>query len=71
MFKHRMEIVHNHGNGYRDWLFYQDVFPQRDSTSIMSFNGKGFRIEGLFKPDFHSHLSPVVDAIFRWRKISR
>ena len=21
MFKHCMEIVHNHGNGYRDWLF--------------------------------------------------
>ena len=29
MFKHRMEIVHNHGNGYRDYLFYQNVFPQR------------------------------------------
>ena len=26
MFKHRMEIVHNHGNGYHDWLFYQNVF---------------------------------------------
>ena len=26
MFKHRMEIVHNHGNGYRDWLLYQNVF---------------------------------------------
>ena len=38
MFKHRMEIVHNYGNGYRDWLFYQNVFPQRESTSIMSFN---------------------------------
>ena len=22
MFKHQMEIVQNHGNGYRDWLFY-------------------------------------------------
>ena len=40
MFKHRMEIVHNHGNGYRDWSFYQNVFPQRESTSIMFFNGK-------------------------------
>ena len=26
MFKHCMEIVHNHGNGYHDWLFYQNVF---------------------------------------------
>ena len=28
MFKHGMEIVHNYGNGYRDWLFYQNVFPR-------------------------------------------
>ena len=40
MFKHRMEIVHNHGNGYRDWLFYQNVF-----SSIMSFSGKGFKLK--------------------------
>ena len=26
MFNHRMEIVNNHGNGYRDWLFYQNIF---------------------------------------------
>ena len=50
MFKHRMEIVHN--NGYRDWLFYQNVFPKRESTSIMSFSGKGFTIEGLFRSLF-------------------
>ena len=49
MFKHRMEIVHNHGNGCRDWLFYQNVFPWRGSTSIMSVNGKGFTLEGLFR----------------------
>ena len=36
MFKHWMEIVHNHDNGYRDWLFYQNVFPQRESTSAMA-----------------------------------
>ena len=29
MFEHRMEIVDNHGNGYRDWLFYQNVFLER------------------------------------------
>ena len=48
MFKHRMEIVHNHGNDYRDWLFYQNVFPQRESTFIMYFNDKAFTLEGLF-----------------------
>ena len=26
---------------------------------------------GLLQPDFHSHLSPIADAIFRQRKISR
>ena len=49
MFKHRMEIVHNHGNGYRDWLFYQNVCPRRESTSIMSFNAKEFKLQGLFR----------------------
>ena len=49
MFKHRMEIVYNYGNGHHDWLFYQNVFPWRESTSIMSFSGKGFTIEGLFR----------------------
>ena len=49
MFKHRMEIVHNSGNGYRDGLFHQNVFLQ---TFIMSFNGKGFTIEGLFRSLF-------------------
>ena len=34
MFKHRMEIVHNHGIGYRDWLFYQNVFPLRSVHTI-------------------------------------
>ena len=23
----RMEIVHNHGNSYHEWLFYQNVLP--------------------------------------------
>ena len=49
MFKHPR---HNHGNGYRDWLFYQNVFLSRESTSIMSLNGKGFAIEGLFRSLF-------------------
>ena len=35
MLKHWMVIVHNHGNGYLDWLFHQNVFPMKESTSIM------------------------------------
>ena len=51
MFKHRMEIVHDHDNGYRDWLFYWNVFL-RESASIMSVNGKGFTLEGSFRSLF-------------------
>ena len=40
-----MEIVHNHDNDYLDWLFHQNVFPLRESTSIMSGNSKGFTLE--------------------------
>ena len=40
MFNHWMEIAHNHDNRYLDWLFQQNVFPLRESTSIMSGNGK-------------------------------
>ena len=47
MFKHWMEIMHNHDNGYLDWLFNQDVFPLR--TSIMSGNSKVFTFEQLFE----------------------
>ena len=52
MFKHWMEIVHNHDNRYCDWLFCYNVFSQRDSTSIMSGNGKGFTLEELFRSPF-------------------
>ena len=45
MFKYWIEIVHNHGNCYLDWLFNQSVFPLRESTSLMSDNGKGFTLE--------------------------
>ena len=38
MFKHCMETVHNHDNGFLDCLFHQNVFPLRESTSIMSGN---------------------------------
>ena len=42
MFKHWMEIAHNHDNSYLDWSFHQNVFPSRDTNSIMFSNGKGF-----------------------------
>ena len=48
MFKHRMEILHNHDNDHLDWLFHQNIFPLRESTSIMSGNRKGFTLEELF-----------------------
>ena len=34
-----MEIAHKLDNRYFDWLFQQNVFPRRESTS-MSGNGK-------------------------------
>ena len=40
MFKHCVEIGHNHDNGCRDWLFHWNDFPQKESTFIMSGNGK-------------------------------
>ena len=52
MFKHCMEIVHNHDNGHLDWLFHWNIFPLRESISIMSGNGKGFTLEELFRSPF-------------------
>ena len=49
MFKPWMEIVLNRDNGYLDWLFHQNVYRLRESTSMMSGNGKGFTL----KPGFH------------------
>ena len=43
-----MEIVHNHDNDNLDWLFHWNIFPLRESTSIISGNGKGFTLEELF-----------------------
>ena len=40
MFNHRMEIVHNHDNDHLDWLFHKNIFLLRESTSVMSGNGK-------------------------------
>ena len=41
MFKHRMEMVDNHDNDHLGWLFHHNIFPVRESTSIMFGNGKG------------------------------
>ena len=67
MFKHSMEIVHNHDNDHLDWLFHQNIFPLRESTSIfplrestsiMSGNGKGFTVEEFL--EVHSLSSDQV-----------
>ena len=34
MFRHWMEIVHHHSNGYRDWLV---VLPERFSLERVNF----------------------------------
>ena len=47
-----MEIVHNHDNDHLDWLFHRNIFPRRESTSIMSGNGKEFTLEELFISPF-------------------
>ena len=57
MFKYCMEIVHNHDNGYLGWLFHQNGYPLKESTSIMSGSGKGFTLEEIFG-------SPFSDQVF-------
>ena len=52
MLKHWMEIVHNHDNGYFDWLFHKNILPPRESTSIRFGNGKGVALEELFRSPF-------------------
>ena len=42
-----MEIVHNHDNDHLHWLFHWNIFPLRESTSVMPSNGKGFTLEEL------------------------
>ena len=47
-----MEMVHNHDNDHLDWLFHWNIFPLRESISILSGNGKGFTLEELFRSPF-------------------
>ena len=54
MFKHWKEIVHNHGNGHLDWLFHWNVFPLRESNSIILVMAKAFTLEELFSFDSSS-----------------
>ena len=49
MFKHWLELVHNHDNGYLDRLYYWNIFPLRESTSITSGNGKGSHSRNYLK----------------------
>ena len=44
--------VHYRDNGYLDWLFHQNVFPLRESTSIMSGNEELFTLEESFRSQF-------------------
>ena len=52
MSKHWMEIVHNHDNGYLDWLLHQTAFSLGESDSKMSGNGIGFTLKELFRSAF-------------------
>ena len=58
MFKHRMEIVHMTMTTtiligcFTIKLYVANIFPMRESTSIMSGNGKGFTLEELFRSPF-------------------
>ena len=47
MFKHCMEIVHNHGN-----VVLPERFPSERVNSHNVFSGKGFTTEGLFRSLF-------------------
>ena len=51
-----VQALHNHDNDHLDWFFQQNIFPLRDSTFIMSGNGKGFTLEELFRSPFTEFL---------------
>ena len=52
-------MVHNHYNGYLDFLFHwQKVFPLRESASIMSGNGKDSHLRNYL--EVHSLSSDQV-----------
>ena len=45
----KMDGCSVYDNGYLDWLFYQNVFPLKESSSIMSGNSKRFTLVELFR----------------------
>ena len=65
MFKYYMEIVRNHDNGFLDWLFHQNVFPLRESTSICLAIAKDSHLRNYL--EVHS-LGP--DQVFQPKSIS-
>ena len=69
MFKDWMEIVHNHDNGYLDWLFQRNVFPLREWTSIMSGNGKGSHLRNYL--EVHSLSSDQVFLSIQLKTFSK
>ena len=53
-----MEIMPNYDNDHLDWLFHWNIFPLRESTSIMSGNGKGSHLRNYL--EVHSLSSDQV-----------
>ena len=72
MFKQWMDTVHNHDNGYLDWLFHQNVFPLKESNFIMAGNGKGFTLEELLRQAFTELWSSFpFNSIKKFFKVQR
>ena len=51
--------VHHRDNGYLDWLFHENVFPLRESTSIMFAKAKDSHLTNHL--EVHS---PSFDQVF-------
>ena len=64
----RRSLVHNHDNGYFDWLFHQNVFPLRESSS-MSGNGKDSHLRNYL--EVHSLSSDQVFLSIPLRTFSK
>ena len=69
MFKHWMEIVHNHQNGCLDWLFHWNVFPLRDSTSISLAMAKESNFRSYL--EVHSLSSDQVFLLIQLKTFSK
>ena len=58
--------MHNLDNHYLDWLFQQNAFPRRESTSIMSGNCKGIALKELFNICMITRSCRVDRALFNF-----